>query len=99
MEKAIVWRQYRDETTRSLPLKLMDLVKAYKEKTGKIPTFLGLPPVLKGYALLDELEKRFEVAFVVPEWAGCEIWLGSPPVVPPNGDHIQGDGEVEYASI
>jgi len=76
MKKEIIWRLYRDDTKRSLPQKLAVLVELYKNKVGQVPTVIGLPPVMKGYELLDELRERFVVEFAVPSWAEDEIWLG-----------------------
>lgn len=75
MKKNIVWKQYRDETKRTLPEKLADLAKSYKDKTGVVPTVIGLP---SGYGeeTWNALSKRFKVLQVVPNWAKHEIWLG-----------------------
>lgn len=77
MNKGILWRQYRDESKRSLPQKLLDLVPAYQQKTGKIPTYIGLPKaMMTAENKVNVLGTKFAVRTVVPDWAPGEIWLG-----------------------
>ena len=75
--RTVVWRQYRDESKRSLPQKLIDLVPAFQKKTGQIPTYIGLPrSMITTENKITELGIKFAVRTVVPDWAPCEIWLG-----------------------
>lgn len=74
MNKSISWRQYRDESKRSVPQKLKDMITTYKENTGRLPSVIGLP---RGHEEVAELLRaRFVVELVVPAWAPNEIWLG-----------------------
>ena len=75
-DNGITWRCYRDGSGRPLVEKLAVLARLYKEKMGVAPSAVGLPPRWKGSEVVELLGGRFEVFFVVPAWAGGEVWLG-----------------------